>query len=155
REDALILVYHRVTDLTSDPQWLCVPPPRLVEHLEVVRRAYDPLPLSHLRQRWKEKNVRRKSVAITFDDGYADNLLEAKPLLEPWDVPATVFIATGQTGSQSEFWWDELECLLLQPSELPPRLSLTVDGRAYSWDLGGDSLSEKPAEGWPKWNVSM
>jgi peptidoglycan/xylan/chitin deacetylase (PgdA/CDA1 family) len=154
-EDALILVYHRVTDLTFDPQWLCVPPLQFAEHLEVVRRDYDPVSLSHLGQRRKEKKVRRKSVVITFDDGYADNLLEAKPLLERWDVPATVFIATAQTESQSEFWWDELECLLLQPSEVPPRLSLTVEGRAYSWELGRVSHCQKPAEGWPKWTVSM
>jgi peptidoglycan/xylan/chitin deacetylase (PgdA/CDA1 family) len=75
-------------------------------------------------------------VVVTFDDGYADNLHNAKPLLERHDVPATVFLTTGYIGHEREFWWDELEWLLLRPGVLPERLSLTIDGSAYRWELG-------------------
>jgi peptidoglycan/xylan/chitin deacetylase (PgdA/CDA1 family) len=37
----------------------------------------------------------RKPVIIAFADGYADNLLNAKPLLERYEVPATVFVTKG------------------------------------------------------------
>jgi len=53
------------------------------------------------------------AVAVTFDDGYADNLYEALPLLEAHGVPATMFLTTGPIESQQEFWWDALEQLLL------------------------------------------
>ena len=53
-----------------------------------------------------------RSVVITFDDGYRDNLLVAKPILEEHGLPATVFVTTGYVGSNRDFWWDELESLL-------------------------------------------
>jgi peptidoglycan/xylan/chitin deacetylase (PgdA/CDA1 family) len=75
-------------------------------------------------------------VVVTFDDGYADNLRHAKPLLERYDVPATVFLATGYVGRQREFWWDELDRVLLQPGVLPEALNLSCNGRSYGWELG-------------------
>ena len=53
-------------------------------------------------------------MAITFDDGYADNLQVAAPLLAERGLPATFFIVSGTIGSGREFWWDELEGLLLR-----------------------------------------
>lgn len=46
-------------------------------------------------------------MALTFDDGYLDNLLDALPLLERHEIPATVFIATGLVDSGTP-WWDRL-----------------------------------------------
>jgi peptidoglycan/xylan/chitin deacetylase (PgdA/CDA1 family) len=75
-------------------------------------------------------------VVITFDDGYADNLHNAKPLLERYDIPATVFVTTGHIGHEREFWGDELDRLLLQPSTLPELLGLSINGSPYQWELG-------------------
>ena len=66
-------------------------------------------------------------MAVTFDDGYADNLREARPLLERYDVPATVFVTSGQLGGDREFWWDELERLVVHDAPLPARLPETLD----------------------------
>jgi peptidoglycan/xylan/chitin deacetylase (PgdA/CDA1 family) len=76
---------------------------------------------------------------ISFDDGYADNLEQAKPWLEAYEIPATVFVAAGQVGQQEEFWWDELDRLLLQPGTLPSTLRLGLNGNVREWDLGGAS----------------
>jgi peptidoglycan/xylan/chitin deacetylase (PgdA/CDA1 family) len=43
--------------------------------------------------------------ALTFDDGYANNL-RAVPVLREYGVPATLFVATGHTESGRRFWWD-------------------------------------------------
>ncbi len=75
-------------------------------------------------------------IAVTFDDGYANNLHAAKPLLERFTVPATVFVAVGALEDPREFWWDELDGLLLQPGTLPDALQLHVNGRCLAWKLG-------------------
>jgi peptidoglycan/xylan/chitin deacetylase (PgdA/CDA1 family) len=75
------------------------------------------------------------AVVVTFDDGYADNLHNAKPLLERYGVPATIFISSGFLGSEKEYWWDELDRLLLQPGKLPRRLSLNINGNSLEWGL--------------------
>ena len=40
---------------------------------------------------------------------------------------------------QREFWWDELEKLLLQPGVLPQTLRLTINGTHFEWSLGEDA----------------
>lgn len=132
---ALILLYHRVAEESSDPWSLCVTPQHFAEHLEVLRRHTHPMHLQQLTQALQDGKCSHRSVVITFDDGYADNLHNAKPLLERYDIPATVFVTTGGGGHEREFWWDELEQLLLQPGTLPETLHLGINGRTYQWEL--------------------
>jgi peptidoglycan/xylan/chitin deacetylase (PgdA/CDA1 family) len=136
---ALILMYHRIADEDSDPWGLCVKPQHFAKHLEVLRKRLRPLPLQQLTQELDEGKRLRRSVAITFDDGYVDNLQTAKPLLERFHIPATIFVASGYTGQEREFWWDELERLFLRPGTLPKSLALKIEGRHYRWELGTDA----------------
>ncbi|MBA3657367.1 MAG: polysaccharide deacetylase family protein, partial [Gemmatimonadaceae bacterium] len=53
------------------------------------------------------------AVAVTFDDGYFDNLEFAAPALHESDVPATVFVSSGFIESDREMWWDQLDKVLL------------------------------------------
>jgi peptidoglycan/xylan/chitin deacetylase (PgdA/CDA1 family) len=132
----LILLYHRVATLRSDPWGLAVTPGRFDEHLRVLREYASPMRLSELSSALRDGRLPERSVVVTFDDGYLDNLRNAKPLLERHGVPATVFVASGFIGRRREFWWDELDRLILQPGELPERVQLDVDGKTYSWELG-------------------
>lgn len=136
---ALILLYHRVAEEGSDPWQLAVTPRHFEEHLQVLREYGRPSPLQKLSRAVRDGGVPNRAVVVTFDDGYADNLLNAKPLLEKHDVPATVFVATGYSGQDREFWWDELDRLFLQPGRLPPELRLRVNGQEHFWELGDTS----------------
>lgn len=158
---AIILVYHRVTDAFSDPQLLCVSPKHFQEHLAVLAGEYHPLSLSDLLLCASRYRVPDHAVAITFDDGYADNILQARPLLAAADIPATIFVASGYTDGRQEFWWDELERLILLPDRLPDSLSVDIDGRRYSWELAAhSSLSDNQENGSSRmdlirtWNVT-
>ena len=133
---ALILLYHRVAESISDPWSLAVKPAHFAEHLEVIKKRARVLSVEELVAAVAGNKLPRRAVVITFDDGYADNLLNGKPLLEKNDCPATVFVTTGFAGSDREFWWDELDRLFLQPGALPSSLRLTVGSKDYSWDLG-------------------
>ncbi|MEO6786936.1 MAG: polysaccharide deacetylase family protein, partial [Chthoniobacteraceae bacterium] len=146
---AAILLYHRVIDLHPDPQWLGVTPGQFAEHLEILSRDWHPIHLSDLVDRVKTGTVPRRAVVVTFDDGYADNLHEAKPLLDKHGIPATVFVTTGMIGADAEFWWDELGALLLESPVVSVDIRIRINGREHRWHLSGD------ASGSPRWNVAM
>ncbi len=136
---ALILLYHRINEPASDPWSLAVSPRNFAAHLAILRRCAQPVSLDNLCQ-YVEKGKRvPRRVVLTFDDGYLDNLTQAMPLLEHFEVPATVYITSGYTGEMREFWWDELELLLLHPGRLPETLTLTIKGQAHIWNLIGDA----------------
>jgi peptidoglycan/xylan/chitin deacetylase (PgdA/CDA1 family) len=132
---ALILAYHRVAEIGSDPQLLCVTPSHFAEQLEVLCRRYHPLSLRGLRVRLPLNLWRPRSVALTFDDGYADNLQFAKPLLKRFAVPATVFVTAGQLNRAQEFWWDEMDRVLLATPTLPAELELRIGQEKHFWRL--------------------
>ena len=107
---AVLLLYHRIVKPSVDPWALSVSPQHFDEHLHVLRKHFYPLGLTEFLRLLRGRIIPRRSVVITFDDGYADNLASAKPLLEANDIPATLFVVAGQGNT---FWWDELERLIL------------------------------------------
>ena len=133
---AAILMYHRIAQPTLDPWGLSVTPQNFADHLDIIRRKAQPVSLQELAEAHREGKTLKRAVVITFDDGYADNLHNAKPLLEQYNIPATIFITTGHLGCQREFWWDELERVLIQPGRLPETLSLNIYGKVKQWQLG-------------------
>lgn len=48
----------------------------------------------------KEANFKKKTVILTFDDGYKDNYLNAFPVLQKFNFPATIFISSGLIGKE-------------------------------------------------------
>lgn len=144
RSKGLILMYHRVADAEMDPWSLSVSPQHFAEQLSVLNEQYQPLSLGQLTEAHAANNIPQKAMAITFDDGYLDNLQQAKPLLERHHTPATVFVVTGALGTVHGFWWDSLEKLILRPGRLPEQLTLTIESldagggqipREYHWNL--------------------
>lgn len=131
----LILVYHRIADLESDPHLLGVTPQNFAQHLEQLQKDYELISLSDLGRALVSKKLPKRAAVITFDDGYADNLLNAKPILEKNNAPSTVFVTTMAVCQEKEFWWHELERLLLGSKRLPSRLSLEIDGKIKEWNL--------------------
>ena len=151
----LILLYHRVADADLDPWALAVSPDNFAEHLQVLRRHGRVMGLGDLAAALVEGKLPRRAIVVTFDDGYADNLINAKPLLEEFDVPATVFVASGYIGEDREFWWDELEKLFLRPGNLPRTLNLTANNKKARWELGETAEYELNSHrrnlGWRAW----
>lgn len=133
----IILLYHRVVDLTIDPQLLCVSPARFADHLEVLRQTCHPMTVQELIERANSDTLPDRAVAVTFDDGYADNLTQAAPLLARFDCPAVVFVTARPEDHDHEFWWDELERLILEPEHRPRHLQLDIAGEPFEWDLDG------------------
>jgi peptidoglycan/xylan/chitin deacetylase (PgdA/CDA1 family) len=136
-----VLLYHRISDHFRDPYRLNVSPANFAEHLEVLRKRTTPVTLDALVRGEVRSKGPRTAVAITFDDGYADNLFAATPLLERAEIPATVFVTTGTPGG--EFWWDTLARMVLSDSAPPEQLDLTLDSFRFLWPPAG--LAIRPA----------
>src|SRR6185503_12864661 len=132
----IILLYHRVTELAPDPQLLCVSRQHFAEQLQVLRRYGQPTELTGLESKIKKGSPGSVGIVVTFDDGYADNLINAKPLLARYDVPATVFISSGFMRSTKVFWKDILNRVFLHPGQLPETLQISVNGTSHEWRLG-------------------
>jgi Predicted xylanase/chitin deacetylase len=130
---ALILGYHRISATQDDVYEVCVSPENFAGHMEAIRKYARPISLSKLVQCLKQDSLAPKTVAVTFDDGYADNLYVAKPILEKHGIPATVFICTGYVGK--EFWWDELERLVISSRADPRALRLQLGEIQFQWNL--------------------
>ena len=105
---AVVLMYHRVADISFDPWRLAVSPAYFAEQMEVLHEHFDPVPLAELSTDPRSA-PRSRSVAVTFDDGYRDGLDDGTPVLERYGIPATVFVTSGYVGSSRDFGWDELE----------------------------------------------
>ncbi len=50
--------------------------------------------------------------AFTFDDGYADNLTHALPIMERFEAPFTVYVTTGMVSRDIDAWWFGLAALV-------------------------------------------
>jgi len=90
----LVLVYHRIS---TEPDYLglCVSPRNFDHQLAQLQRYARVLPLDEfVKHISSPKALAGDIAAITFDDGYRDNLDAAMPILARHRLPATVFVTT-------------------------------------------------------------
>jgi peptidoglycan/xylan/chitin deacetylase (PgdA/CDA1 family) len=147
---AVILLYHRVMRLESDPQLLSVAPNRFEKHIAYLRDNAIPLSLTDLIESQEAGRNTERAVVVTFDDGYADNLHNARPILERYGVPATVFVTTSGLNAEREFWWDDLERLLLAtPSKLTKPARISIGG----FDMCLPAGAYRPMPAYARWSV--
>lgn len=128
---AIVLLYHRVARPAEDPWKLAVAPETFSGQLEMLANELRIVTMSELAAAARAGKVPDRAVAITFDDGYLDNLEAALPLLASHGAPATLYVASGYVGA-AVYWWDELQALLAGPGERPPRLELDLGARRLS-----------------------
>jgi peptidoglycan/xylan/chitin deacetylase (PgdA/CDA1 family) len=143
----VILMYHRIADPEWDPWALCVSAKCFSDQLEFLRATRTVMTMDELADAHRRSRIPADAVAITFDDGYRDNLTTAKPLLQKHEVPATFFLATGAIASESPFWWDELADMVLGAragslQSLRPELTFTFAERE-----AGDNKAWRAAMG--------
>jgi peptidoglycan/xylan/chitin deacetylase (PgdA/CDA1 family) len=141
---AVILMYHRVADGLVDPWGLAVGTANFRSQIETIARDWHPVSLDELVRAVRVRAVPSRAVAVTFDDGYADNLEAAAPVLVEHGVPATVFVTTGLIGRSSEPWWDELTALVLEREDLPETLTLELGGAERRFRVPPRSEDDRP-----------
>lgn len=110
----LVLFYHKVSDIQHDWNSLAVSVKEFEEQMLYVKEHYQIIRAED--DFGKEKG---NIVVITFDDGYEDNLVNALPILEKYEIPATIFVTTGLVGSDRELWHDEIVNLIFMGRYYP------------------------------------
>ena len=89
-----ILIYHRVLAET-DPIFPSEPTSSGFDRqMVMLKNVFNVLPLHEAVMCLKAGTLPARAACITFDDGYADNLTLATPILKKHGLPATFFIAT-------------------------------------------------------------
>jgi peptidoglycan/xylan/chitin deacetylase (PgdA/CDA1 family) len=102
----IVLLYHRVASPAEDPLRLCVSPANFREQVAVLTEELEIVPMAAL-----AAERRPGTVAITFDDGYLDNLTAALPVVAEAGASMTLFATTGRVTSGERFEWDEGELM--------------------------------------------
>jgi peptidoglycan/xylan/chitin deacetylase (PgdA/CDA1 family) len=144
RPALFILGYHRVAAEAPPFSPLTVTPAAFAAQIGYFARHCDVWPLARLAG-WRQGRgaLRRDTVVITFDDGYADNHANAATILERHGAPATFFVSTGPVRRGGRLWWDELRNALEAPGAGGALAAAAVSGpvaallRAYLADAGG------------------
>jgi peptidoglycan/xylan/chitin deacetylase (PgdA/CDA1 family) len=155
RSRAVILMYHRVASPEMDPLLLCVSPDHYAAQMDILKNRFRPLTLGQLGDAIRAGGVPDRSVVVTFDDGYADNLAAAAPVLSARNLQATLF-AAGACLKKGHLYFDELEDLFFRTRVLPPTLSIRTQKDIRTWVFGG--WARRPAKlgsGFFQWNLGQ
>lgn len=141
---AAILLFHRINEVDQnafgpDPQ-LSVSPAVFEDIVSRLASGFRPVALPELISQLKDDgSYPSHSVVLTFDDGFRDTLTMALPILETYEVPATVYVTTGFVeGSVLPY-----EYVLAHHIEHHRTLCLHWEDEQYSWILDSREAQER------------
>lgn len=142
---ALILTYHAIE---PGPAPICVDPNVFSRHLDcILESGARVVTVAELAEAVRADAVSERTVAISFDDGFASVSRTAAPLLAERGLSATVFCVAGRLGGRSDWggpWPRGLS--LASADELA---SLTQAG----WEIGSHGLGHESLRGLPPADV--
>lgn len=141
RERSLVLRYHAVApDETPLPPYagpdITIPRGLFAAQMRFLRRAYTPVALAAIVEAVARGEAPPAgTVAITLDDGYADNYHQAFPVLQALGLPATVYVVTETLDGGPALWMSELRAAVMASHVSSLRVEI---GGGYEFGLGDD-----------------
>lgn len=111
-----ILYYHRVADDHPNPWTISCE--MFTRQIAWLKRHFDLISLRNAQERIRAGVNHRPAVAITFDDGYADNCAHAIPLLIKDRVPCTYFVSSQFVFDNRPFPHDVARGVPLRPNTI-------------------------------------
>lgn len=113
-----ILTYHRVlphsimNQVYSSPH-IIVSLESFKKQMQFIAQTCNPISLKNYVIAVKNRLILpKRTVIITFDDGWKDNFTYAFPILKRLHIPATIFLTTGYIGQKRIFWQEQIRYLL-------------------------------------------
>ena len=108
RRTGVVVAFHRVQD-GNDEDGLSISRDLFERHCRFFKRHFDVVSLADLVTRLEQGRPVDRLLAITFDDGYRDNFVNARPVLEALSLPATFFVVSQWIGTDEWPWWDRAQ----------------------------------------------
>ena len=139
-----ILTLHHVRPATAAgfrPNGLLEITPGFLDRALTLIRAqgYDIVSLDEALVRLADPKPGRFFVALTFDDGYRDNLDHAWPVLAKHQAPWTLYVVRGFAERTARLWWLELE----EAIRALPRISVELPNGRFDASAGTDAEKQK------------
>lgn len=146
RDRSIVLRYHAVAPDEAPPPAYAGPditiPRALFEaQMRFLRRAYTPVPLTTIAEAVGHGQAPPAgTVAITLDDGYADNYHQAFPVLRALGLPATVYVVTETLDGGPSLWMAELRAAVMASHASALRVEI---GGGYEFALDGEDERQR------------
>ena len=99
----VILFHHLVSDR---PHRMGISTEHFLKHVEFLQKYYDVVSLTDAIEMLRTNNVKAPTVVLTFDDGYGDNFINLRAVVEHTGVPVTLFVSTDHILNGTEFQHD-------------------------------------------------
>ena len=99
----IILFHHLVSDR---PHRMGISTEHFLKHVEFLQKYYHVVSLADAVEMLRTNNVKAPTVVLTFDDGYGDNFINLRAVVEHTGVPVTLFVSTNHMSSGAEFQHD-------------------------------------------------
>jgi peptidoglycan/xylan/chitin deacetylase (PgdA/CDA1 family) len=125
-----IFCFHRVND-DSDPFFPAMSTSLFEQEMRILAKYYRVVSLRELMSHLQDGAPDDPVVAITFDDGYQDNYLNAFPILQQLGLPATIFLTTGGLDFRDPLWFEQLALAIKTTSQEFVDLEIDVPRRFW------------------------
>jgi peptidoglycan/xylan/chitin deacetylase (PgdA/CDA1 family)/folate-dependent phosphoribosylglycinamide formyltransferase PurN len=103
RFPVVILFHHLITDR---PKFMGLPTTQFAAHVRFLKKHYRIVSLPEAMALLKKGQVEEPTVALTFDDGYAENFLCLRAVAEREGVPISLFVCTQHVSDGNPFQHD-------------------------------------------------
>jgi len=139
RNRLIILTYHGVmpsSGLAGYETRNVVDEDAFSWQMRYLAKHYRCLPLEEAVQRLVSgQPLPKYTVAVTFDDGFQNNLRYAFPILRWCGIPATIFVTTGHIGQGAKLLWTERVGRMLAGALVPQTITLPGDPEPLTLSL--------------------
>lgn len=102
----VILMYHMVSEpkTVAEVKYAC-PPKQFEKHIQMLlSKGFKPISINAVENYYTHKMpIPDKSFLITLDDGFEDNYSNAFPILQRYNIPAVIYLATGLLGKTNQW----------------------------------------------------
>lgn len=104
-----VLMYHSIDYAADKENRMIIAPETFARQMKFLHdHRYNVIPVAEAVSYIRQQKAPPKTVAITIDDGYADNYRYAYPVLKQYNIPATIFVIVSLVGREGFLNWDEI-----------------------------------------------